>query len=335
MTTIYYIRHAQPERSADSPYTDRTYPLTDKGINDRILVTEYLRDKNIDVVLSSPFKRAVDTVAVFAEEAGLDVELIEDFRERAITDKWIGIDEFKAFARRQWDDWDYKLPSGECIREVQDRNMAALHDVLRRYEGKNIVIGGHGMALSSILIKYDKLFEYDQHVGMPMPFVAKMVFDGDVCYEVSKIDLFNPSKLPDWPNSLVTTHELGELKAYRYTVIFARYEGKWLYCRHIQRDTFETAGGGIEPGETPLEGAKRELMEETGAIHFTIRPMFDYNVTTNTGFAHGQVFLAEIQELGKLEYEMSEVRKFDTIPKQMRFPMILPVLFERMKNLLY
>jgi len=330
MTTIYFVRHAEPERSVDSIYTDRTYPLTQKGLADRELVTAFLMDKNIDIVLSSPFKRAVDTVTDFAEKTGHQIELIEDFRERAITDKWLGIDEWKLFARKQWEDFDYKLTNGESIAEVQRRNLAALQDVLRRYSGKNIAVGTHGMALSSILHYYDSGFGYSQLEAMPMPWVAKMVFDGDTCFAMAGTDLFNPDKRPNLDNIKVTTADLGTLKAYRYTVIFARHNGKWLYCRHKERDVFETAGGGIEAGETPLEGATRELVEETGATKFDIRPAFDYAVYTNAGFSNGQVFYAEVQELGALEFEMSEVREFETIPDKMRFPNILPVLYKQM-----
>ena len=62
----------------------------------------------------------------------------------------------------------------------------------------------------------------------------------------------------------------GSLARYKYVVMFAQYQGKWLFCRHKQRTTIETAGGHIEPGETPLQAAKRELWEETGAEKFSI-----------------------------------------------------------------
>ena len=55
-------------------------------------------------------------------------------------------------------------------------------------------------------------------------------------------------------------------------------------------------------------------------------------VYTDAGFANGQVFYADVQELGELEFEMSEVCEFDTIPDKMRFPQILPVLYERINK---
>ena len=129
----------------------------------------------------------------------------------------------------------------------------------------------------------------------------------------------------------VSINKLGELKNYRFSVIFARYGGEWLYARHKDRNTFETAGGHIEPGETPLECGARELYEETGATKFSILPAFDYAVHTDTEFSCGQVFYAEVETLGSLpDSEMAEVRTFCTIPDWMTYPAVLPVLYQEM-----
>ena len=187
MTTIYFIRHATPDRTVGE---DATYPLTEKGKADVALVTAYLRDKAIDAVLSSPFKRSYDTVADFAKAVGLDIEVIDDFRERAVGHAWLTTDEFNAFAARQWADPLYKLPGGESISEVQARNIAALEDVLTRYNGKNIAVGTHGMALSTIVLHYDTTYSFDEWLVMPMPWVVKMTFDSNKCIGIEKIDLF-------------------------------------------------------------------------------------------------------------------------------------------------
>ncbi|MCL2478533.1 MAG: bifunctional GNAT family N-acetyltransferase/NUDIX hydrolase [Treponema sp.] len=131
-------------------------------------------------------------------------------------------------------------------------------------------------------------------------------------------------------NTDTRVYTLNELGAYRFVVIFARYMDRWLYCRAKERDVFETAGGHIEKGESPLEAAKRELYEETGAVKFDIKPAFDYSVHTPLEFSNGQVFLAQIEELGNMpDFEMAEVKLFDTIPERMRFPQILPVLYAK------
>ena len=128
---------------------------------------------------------------------------------------------------------------------------------------------------------------------------------------------------------------LNTSQKYDFVVIFARYDSHWLYSRHRERDTWETAGGHIEPGETPLEAARRELYEECGAVEFDIEPAFDYAVSGASEVSNGQVFFADVRRLGVLpDYEMAEVQLFDALPDKMTYPEILPVLYEKVQSLL-
>ena len=58
-------------------------------MEDRKLVTKFLVDKHIDVVLSSPYKRAIDTVKDFADSYCKEINIIYDFRERKVESDWI------------------------------------------------------------------------------------------------------------------------------------------------------------------------------------------------------------------------------------------------------
>ena len=190
MTTIYFIRHAQ----ADNTNRDgRNRPLTEKGMADRWLVTDFLQDKSIDAVLSSPFKRAVDTVADFADRSGFEIEIIEDFRERRSDSDWVRDTDFWPFIERQWANFSYKLSDGECLADVQDRNIAALNEALEKYKNKNIAIGTHGTALSTIINYYDSTYGFDDFMAMVdiMPWVVRMSFDDNSCAGMSMIDLRN------------------------------------------------------------------------------------------------------------------------------------------------
>ena len=188
MTRIYFIRHAEPDFNV---HDDFSRPLTAKGESDRTLVEEFLADKNIDVVLSSPFKRAFDTVETFARKANLTIRTIDDFRERKVDDTWIH--PFDEFTGKQWADFSYKLPAGESLSEVQKRNIATLERVLEEYQGKNIVIGTHGTALSTIIHYYDNTYGYEGFTAMKLlfPWVAQLDFKGNECTNIKKINLFN------------------------------------------------------------------------------------------------------------------------------------------------
>ncbi len=72
-------------------------------------------------------------------------------------------------------------------------------------------------------------------------------------------------------------------KDLKFAVIMARYDGKWIFCKHKERETYEIPGGHRELDETILDTAKRELQEETGAIEFEIEPISVYSVTGVNG----------------------------------------------------
>lgn len=187
MTGVFFVRHAEPNYDN---HDDMLRELSPKGLADRSKVTDFLFSKDIDVVLSSPFKRAVDTVKDFADSKGLSIEIVDDFRERRVDSVWI--EDFSAFSRRQWDDFSYKLSDGECLKEVQERNISALNEVLSRYSGKNIVIGSHGTALSTMINYYDPSFgfaDFDK-IRFVMPWIVEFVFDDKgSCTEINKYQL--------------------------------------------------------------------------------------------------------------------------------------------------
>lgn len=115
-----------------------------------------------------------------------------------------------------------------------------------------------------------------------------------------------------------------------FVVIASRFQGKWLYVRHKERDTYEIPGGHIEFGEDYLVAANRELYEETGAKEFTLDLVSIYTVTKEEKTDGGYLFFADIQELSALpDYEIAETKLFDGLPKDLTYPLIQPYLFER------
>lgn len=191
MTNIYFVRHAEPNFNNHDDYSRE---LSEKGMSDRKLVTDFLTDKSIDVVLSSPFKRAVDTVKDFADTYGYEIKTIDDFRERKVDNVWI--DDFYSFSKKQWEDFDYKLSDGETLNEVQRRNIYALKQVLIEYANKNIVIGTHGTALSTIINYFVPTFSFAdfEQIRPLMPWVVHFEFDGEKCVGIEGYDLFQGTK---------------------------------------------------------------------------------------------------------------------------------------------
>lgn len=121
-----------------------------------------------------------------------------------------------------------------------------------------------------------------------------------------------------------------------YAVIVSRYRNKWVFCKHKSRETYEVPGGRREQGELVLDTAKRELYEETGAVDYEIRPIGIYSVTdeenlsTRPKESYGMLYYATIDSFAKLpDYEMEQVVFMDECPMNMTYPLIQPILMDR------
>lgn len=118
-------------------------------------------------------------------------------------------------------------------------------------------------------------------------------------------------------------------KNLKYAVILTKYNDEWVYVRHKERTTWEFPGGSREIGESILETAKRELVEETGATEYEIQPISYYSVTANHETTYGLLCFAEVRAFEKaLTMEIKERRVFESLPKNMTYPEIQPRLLE-------
>jgi 8-oxo-dGTP diphosphatase len=116
-----------------------------------------------------------------------------------------------------------------------------------------------------------------------------------------------------------------------YSVISAKFEGKWIFVRHHKRKTWEIAGGHIEKGETSHEAACRELMEETGALRFNLECIATYSVKKKGDTGWGRLYFANVLELGPIPdiSEIGEVKFSDQLPEHNTHPDIQPHLFKK------
>jgi len=187
-TKVYFIRHAQADNSVRD---GRVRPLTEKGLADRRLVTDFLRDKNIGAVFSSPFRRAVDTVAELAAVSGLDVQIVEDFREQKSPDEWDRANDYFPYLARQWADFNYAMHGGETLAEVQKRNIAALNRILNERQGGKLAVGTHGTSLATIVNYYDPAFGFAAFLDMlnKLPCAVEMAFERTRNIQITKINL--------------------------------------------------------------------------------------------------------------------------------------------------
>lgn len=110
-TILYMVRHGE------SPYNEgneRTRGLTPKGKIDIENVTKLLIGEAIDMIISSPYTRAVLSVEGLAERLKLDIKVFEDLRERHFSSSIIENAELMSSIRESFNDPNYTLP-GESL----------------------------------------------------------------------------------------------------------------------------------------------------------------------------------------------------------------------------
>ncbi len=120
----------------------------------------------------------------------------------------------------------------------------------------------------------------------------------------------------------------------KFAVIVSKYNGKWVFCKHKQRETLEVPGGHREIGEKIGETAKRELYEETGAVDFTIKPICVYSVISDDSEeTFGMLYFADINNFeSELHSEIEKIYLLDDLPSEWTYPMIQPKLIEEIKR---
>lgn len=159
MTKFYLIRHGQPDYSYAEEHNFIGHgfdlsPLSMKNIDDVVLTSKNVRLKQAQIIISSPYTRALQTASIIAKEIGRDIIIEPDLMEWIpdLTYQYKDRDEMHCL----YDDYiknSGTYPIGE-IRKweteqcVKDRAMS----VVKKYKGNysTVIIVAHKMLFQSI-----------------------------------------------------------------------------------------------------------------------------------------------------------------------------------------
>ncbi|MBL6975789.1 MAG: alpha-ribazole phosphatase [Deltaproteobacteria bacterium] len=162
MERVYLVRHgATPWNETGRFQGHSDIELSDLGQTQAAHVARRLARTAIEAVYTSPLKRAMETAAAIASQCGCTPQPDPRLREAHFGD-WEGMT-FQEFAKawpdrvRQWvgDPLDTRPPGegAETLRELENRAMEALKDILARHDGGKVVIVGHGGSIRAFITR--------------------------------------------------------------------------------------------------------------------------------------------------------------------------------------
>ncbi len=198
MTTIYLMRHSEGFKKLQGEMLtndsvqliNEKNPLSVEGEKIAESFANKEEFKNLDIVYSSNYVRAMSTAKYFAFNNNIKVNIDERLKERVQ-----GINSWNElpsdFEERQLQDENYKIGFGENQKEVRSRMIEAFLDILYKNKDKRVVIVSHATAITFLLKKWCMINNHS------LIFNNKEFFDGNWDYCTCFKMIFNDNQLID------------------------------------------------------------------------------------------------------------------------------------------
>ena len=157
-THIIVVRHGETEWNRDKIFQGQLdSPLSELGIKQAQAVAHALKDETIDAAYSSDLGRAAHTAKIIVEPHGLNVAFEQRLRERHLgVFQGLKKEEIKSRFGNDLDQYrsgdpNHVIPGGESSRQRYERSTSCLLDIVKKHEGKQILIVTHGGVLRGFL----------------------------------------------------------------------------------------------------------------------------------------------------------------------------------------
>lgn len=172
---IYFLRHSDPDRTA--ALEPHLFPLSELGHRQAHELVPVIDSLKLDLIYSSPFTRAKQTIEPFLKQSGMEMIIDERIQGRVLGDATRN-DLFNSLFKRSFEDLDFTLEGSEsgndCIRRVQ----SLIDHVHESHIDKNILFVFHSNPIAFYLSSLDSSVDYEWFRRMPCPVLYEIQVDG-------------------------------------------------------------------------------------------------------------------------------------------------------------
>ena len=162
--TYYFIRHAHSIYTPD----EINRPLSDKG-QASLAQLEFLADKPITAIYSSPYQRAIQTVEPLAQNLKLPIKTDQRLVERKLSSQAIADQDFEESLMQLWAQPTLSLAGGESNQQAQQRALTFLHELESKHQNEEIILSSHGNLICILLSAFDSSIDYNFWHNLSMP----------------------------------------------------------------------------------------------------------------------------------------------------------------------
>ena len=162
--TYYFIRHAHSNYTPD----EINRPLSDKGL-ESLAKLDFLADKPITAIYSSPYQRAIQTVEPLAQSLKLAIQTDKRLIERKLSSQAIADQDFEEALMQLWSRPTLLLAGGESNQQAQQRALTFLHELESKHQNEEIILSSHGNLICILLSAFDLSIDYNFWHNLSMP----------------------------------------------------------------------------------------------------------------------------------------------------------------------
>lgn len=167
MKHVYVVRHCQAEGQASDAQ------LSTIGAEQSIKLAQFLSDKAISYIVSSPYVRAYSTIKPLSDQLDVPIKLEDRLAERVLIES--DHPDWRNMLRNTYDDMELCYEGGESSNTATCRVVSVLQDILSS-EHSNIVLVSHGNLVSLLLKYFDQRIGYKEWEGLSNPDVFQLSF---------------------------------------------------------------------------------------------------------------------------------------------------------------
>jgi 2,3-bisphosphoglycerate-dependent phosphoglycerate mutase len=157
---LFVVRHCE------STGQEASAPLTTVGQAQAVLLADHLEIAGGELLVSSPYTRAQQSIAPLARRLGLPVEIDGRLAERVLSTEPLA--HWREAIRQTFVDLDLAWPGGESSRTAMTRGRAALDALLVRPD-RTVVVVTHGNLMTLILRSFEPQWGFQTWEGLSNP----------------------------------------------------------------------------------------------------------------------------------------------------------------------